>query len=94
MWTRIVAWYASKTASTWLLILCITVASAGAIYVQQLRVTVAKCRANQEQAQRFESLADRLAKELEGDRDAAIEKIENAFDDCLDRSVDDLLRDP
>ena len=89
-----VAWYASKAASTWLLILCITVASAAAIYVQQLRVTVAKCKANQEQALRYESIAQRLAKELEIDRDAAVERIENATDDCLDRSVDDLLRDP
>ena len=77
--------------STYLLIGGIALVSGLLVRDFAMQATIAKCRTNQEQAQRFESLADRLAQELEIDRDAAVEKIENATDDCLDRSVDELL---
>ena len=80
--------------STYLLIGGIALVSGLLVRDFAMQATIAKCRTNQEQAQRFESLADRLAQELEIDRDVAIAQIESASDDCLDRSVDELLLNP
>ena len=91
MLARFLSWYGTKQASTWIFALAIAVVSGMVARDYSMQAKIAKCRANQEQAQRFEDVAGRLARELEIDRDAAIEQIENAVDDCLDRDIDELL---
>ena len=92
MWRWLVTRYATAAASNWLVIIIVSLVSIGLIYVQQLRVTVAKCRAHDKSAERYEALADQLADQLENKRDAAIDAIRKADNPCLDADVFDLLR--
>ena len=92
MWRWVAVRWATAAASNWLVIIIVSLVSIGLIYVQQLRVTVAKCRAHDKSALRYEALADQLADQLENDRDAAIKAIREADSPCLDANVLDLLR--
>ena len=83
--------WASAAASNYLAIIGVVLASVLIIYVQQLRLHKAKCKADQASIQRYSKLADRLAIELEKDRDAIIKSLENSTSPCLDMSVSRML---
>lgn len=94
MWTRIATWAASSRSTIQLILLAATIVAGGWAYIATLQKRAAECQAALVQAQQFENVANRLADELEKDRDARIEKIEDApASDCLDANVDELLRD-
>ena len=90
-WTWIIGKWATAAASNWLLVIGVTLVSVSLIYVQQLRVTVAKCKSIERAQERYDVLADRLAIELERDRDAVIKSIENGNNPCLDATIIELL---
>ena len=90
-WLWIIGKWATAAASNWLLVIGVTLVSVSLIYVQQLRVTVAKCKSVERAQERYDALADRLAIELERDRDAVIKSIENGNNPCLDTTIDELL---
>jgi len=94
MFAWLAAKWASKAASNILIGIIALIMVTGVGYVQQLRVKVARCEGSAQMSERNERLADRLATELGKDRDEAIEIIEDAQSDCLDASVDELLRAP
>ena len=83
--------WASKAASNIMLAILASVLVSGVWYVQGLRIKVAKCKATQVQAERYDQLADRLAQELNKDRDAVIKILESGDNPCLDLRVDELL---
>ena len=89
----IAKWWASSAATNYMLIGGAAILISGFVYVQELRVKVAKCKSNVDQVERYGDLADLLAKELNKDRDEVISAIENNTSDCLNLNLDDLLRD-
>jgi len=86
-------WWASKRASNLLVALLGIAVSAGVWYVQGLRVTVAECRAAQEDMARYSQLADRYIDKLSEEREIEEENIRDAVHACLDVGVEQLLSD-
>lgn len=91
--TRLAGWWASKAASNWLIAALAAVVVSGVWYIKDLQVKAAACETATETVERYERLADRLALELEKDRDDRIESIAGAQHECLDRTIDSLLND-
>lgn len=85
--------WASKKASNLLVALLGIAVSAGVWYVQGLRVTVAECRAAQEDMARYSRLADKYIDKLSEEREIEEQSIREAVHACLDVRVEQLLSD-
>ena len=91
MWTRIVAWYATKQASTWLLGIGLSLAFGLIWYVDELRDFKKLCKQAQADQQRYSQIIELYEREIKRDVEAENEVIANSGHDCLGVTLRELL---
>lgn len=84
---------ATRAASGWLVAAIIAIVAAGGVYVQNLRLQVAKCQATNDMLERNERLADRIEEGIRAKENNRVDDIEGGSHPCLDMRVDELLGD-
>jgi len=95
---RIIAkWWGSSNASNLMfmgLAVALILLMAGGLWIQELRVKAAACDGAEDVKLKYEHLVKNYEKEVEADRDARIETINESTHPCLDvRSIDILRND-
>jgi len=95
---RIIAkWWGSSNASNLMfmgLAVALILLMAGGLWIQELRVKAAACDGAEDVKLKYERLVKNYEKEVEADRDARIETINESTHPCLDvRSIDILRND-
>lgn len=94
IWTRIAAWYATSNASHLFIIVIAGLLFAGYWYADSCSDCKRDAIAAQQAQDRYNALAEKYAREVNKDRDAQIENIENGNHPCLDVELGELLDNP
>jgi hypothetical protein len=91
LFIKLAGFWASKTASNYLMAAIAAIVIGGVWYVKDLQVKVAACETTKQSVERYQRIAARLERELNRDRDDEIQRINDGTHGCLDEPVDGLL---
>ena len=80
-------------ASGWLSIIFASAVVAGIVYIQELRISAARCTGQEDMRGQLQILTDRVVEQIDENEDAQIKALREMEDACLQQRAPDELID-